>query len=240
MIELQPRPRSTIGDEMDGPGLAVLVVDDRKLTRVGLRVLLDQDPRVNIIGEAFTHGEAILLQRSRHPDVVLIDALAHSIDPQYLCRRLTRENGVGPACVLALVDDMDEDAWGILRSGARGVLLKRSGPDELVAALALVAAGYMVFTPTGSCPGALGPQSGDGERGSLTAREVDVLRLVGHGYSNAEISRLLRIQLSTVKSHVRNVLEKLSLQNRVQAALYAHRAGFLEIEGVAAPNSIYS
>jgi DNA-binding NarL/FixJ family response regulator len=180
-----------------------------------------------------------MLQRTGHHDVVLIDALARNIDPQYLARRLTRENGVEAARILVLVNDMDEDAWGILRSGALGVLLERSGPEELVAALALVSAGYMVFAPsaTGSCPGALGPYAGDLDRSSLTARELDVLRLVGHGYSNAEISRLLRIQLSTVKSHVRSVLEKLSLQNRVQAALYAHRAGFLRVEEVAAPNS---
>jgi DNA-binding NarL/FixJ family response regulator len=222
---------------MDSPGLAVLVVDDRKLTQFGLRVILDQDPRVTIVGEAFTHGEALLLQRSQRPDVVLIDALAHSIDPEYLTKRLTRGDGVEPARILVLVNDMNQDAWGFLRSGARGVLLKRSGPAELTAALALVAAGYMVYAPStaGSCPGLSGNQSG-GDHSSLTARELDVLRLVGHGYRNADISRLLQIQLSTVKSHMRSLLEKLSLQNRVQAALYAHRAGFLFIEE-AAPNS---
>jgi len=222
---------------MDSPSLAVLIVDDRKLAQVGLRVILDQDPRVTVVGEAFTHAEAILLQRSRHPDVVLIDALAYSIDAQYLARRLTRENDVEPARILVLVNEMDGDAWGILRSGALGVLLARSGPEDLVAALALVAAGYMVLVPsaTGSCPGPLGPHSGGGDNSGLTARELEVLRLIGQGYSNADISRLLRIQLSTVKSHVRNVLEKLTLQNRVQAALYAHRAGFLLVEE-ATPN----
>jgi DNA-binding NarL/FixJ family response regulator len=201
---------------------------------MGLRAILDQDPRVAVVGEAFTHAEAILLQRSQHPDVVLIGAFARSIDPRYLARRLTQENGAEPARILALVNEMDEEAWDILRSGAMGVLLERSGPEDLMAALALVAAGYMVFAPSaaGSCPGPLGPQAGTGDHGSLTARELDVLRLVGHGYRNADISRLLQIQLSTVKTHVRSVLEKLSLQNRVQAALYAHRAGYLSVESI--------
>src|SRR5262249_5401793 len=160
---------------MDSPGLAVLVVDDRELTQLGLRVILDQDPRVSVVGEAWSHSEAIMFQRSRHPDVVLIDALAQTIDPQYLARRLTRVDGVEPARILVLVNEMDEHAWGILRSGARGVLLKRSGPAELVAALALVAAGYMVFTPSvaGSCPGAFGAQAGGGDRGSSRAPRAD-------------------------------------------------------------------
>jgi DNA-binding NarL/FixJ family response regulator len=224
-----------MGDVAGAP-LGVLVVYDRRPAPPGLHTILGPEPRVGIVGEAFTHHEAITFHRNGQPDVVLIDALAQAIDARYLTERLTRADGAPPARILVLVDEMDDLAWDIMRGGARGILLKQSRPDQLIAALELVAADYTLFrNPSPPRRGIQMPRWGGAQpetvvSACLTAREVEVLKLIGQAYSNARISRELKIQESTVKSHVRSLLEKLALQNRVQAALYALRAGLVEPE----------
>lgn len=212
--------------------LSVLVVDEGKVNQTGSRAILDRAPRIDVVGAAVSHREAINGQRRFRPDVVLINAVSPGID----ARELTEIFAIGtdgpPVNVLVLVNDMDETAWGIFRSGARGVLLlKQSGPHRLIAALELVATGYVVLAyprrPARPVPhrpannAVVGPTA-------LTARETEVLGQIGHGFSNARISRNLRIQETTVKTHVRSVLDKLALQNRVQAAVYAHRSGLVQ------------
>jgi DNA-binding NarL/FixJ family response regulator len=211
--------------------LTVLVVDDRKLAKAGLRAILDRAPRVHVIAEAASHREAVNCQRRCRPDVVVIDSLARAIDAQALVT-IFADNADGiPVNILVLVDGMNETAWNIFRSGARGVLLKQCRAHELIAALELVATGYVVlaaprppdvdrFAGHSSNGTTIGPSS-------LTAREIQVLGLIGRGFSNARISHNLRIQETTVKTHVRSLLDKLALQNRVQAAIYAHRAGLV-------------
>lgn len=211
--------------------LTVLVVDDRKLSTAGPRAMLERAPRVRVIGAAASHREALNCQKRTRPDVVLIDAVARAIDAQALTAILAESANGTPVNILVLVNGMDETAWKIFHSGARGVLLKQCGARELIAALELVATGYVVLAaPRRPDVPAFAEHSGPGALPgppALTARETEVLSLIGRGFSNARISRNLRIQETTVKTHVRSLLDKLALQNRVQAAIYAHRVGLV-------------
>lgn len=228
------------------PGICTLLVDDRLLAIAGLKTIVQEYPELELVGEASEHDDAIAKVRELSPAVVVIDSLAHSLDALDLTRTLTRDSSIPRTKVLALANVMNEDAWQLMRAGAHGVLLKNSEPTQLVAAIRMVAAGYSLFTnpaPAGCTDIPLpswsiaNPQAAALDQ--LTSREFEVLKLVAQAHTNAEISATLHVSQSTVKSHVRHILEKLGLRNRIHVALYALQIGLVDVDAGRVFSSTY-
>lgn len=204
----------------------VLVVDDQLLVRRGLVKLLELEPALDVVGEAASGEAALHLVRVARPDVVLVDARMPGMDGIELVARLAGEHPGVRALILTTFDD-DEYVVGGLRAGARGYLLKDASPEELADAVGRVAAGETVLAAsvTHRVVAALRrPQEPPQEAaapGGLSARETEVLRLVGAGATNREIAARLFISAGTARNHVSSVLRKLGLRDRTQAALYA-------------------
>jgi DNA-binding NarL/FixJ family response regulator len=217
----------------DGHGtIRVLLVDDRVLTRTGTRAILERYPDFHVIGEANDCGEAVKQILDRRPHVVVIDALAHAIEAVEVTRRIHSDCVKRPSRVLVLINEPDEVSAEALREGAQALLLKGASPDEFASAVRLVARGYAVLAPpTGPYEGvSLRPaarRSRD-ELDKLTERELDVLKQLARGASNAEIADALTLSESTVKSHVQHLLDKLGLRNRIQVVIYAFELGLIE------------
>jgi DNA-binding NarL/FixJ family response regulator len=212
---------------------SVVLADDQELVRSGFRLILEL-AGMQIHGEAGDGRAALELARSTQPDVVLMDIRMPVMDGIEATRRIAQA-GL-PSRVLVLTTfDLDEYVYEALRAGASGFLLKDAGRERLVEAVKTVAAGESLFAPTvlqrlvahfvhRPPPGAARL---DGPLGDLSEREAEVLRLVGRGLSNAEIADELVISQATVKTHVRHVLQKLGLRDRVQAVALAYEAGLL-------------
>ncbi len=212
--------------------IKVLVVDDQRLVRAGFRVILDGEPDMTVVGEAADGVEALRQNREFRPDVVLMDIRMPNMDGLEATRRII---GGSDARVLVLTTfDADEYIYGALEVGASGFMLKDAPPDQLVAAVRAAAAGNALIDasvtrrfiahfaravrPATSVPDILG---------SLTQRELDVLRLLTEGLSNSEIGRRLVVEETTVKTHVSRILMKLGLRDRVQAVIVAYESGFV-------------
>jgi DNA-binding NarL/FixJ family response regulator len=218
--------------------IRVLLADDQALVRAGLRMLLDAQPGLEVAGEAVDGADAIAKVGELRPDVVLMDVRMPGVDGVAATRRLVQAGLVGPdaAAVLVLttfgLDGVVQDA---LRAGASGFLLKDADPEELVRAVRNLAAGDAVLDPAvtrqvleglGRPPGpARDPSALDG----LTGRERAVLAQVALGRSNAEIGAHLDVAEETVKSHVKRLLAKLGVGNRVQAAVLAYETGLVTL-----------
>lgn len=214
----------------------ILVVDDRTVTRAGYRTLFKGKSDLDVVGDAADIKQAVNYAVGLRPDVVVVDSHPSSFDAAEMIKRIGAEVQEDPPPVLILVDEFDERIRRLLRAGARGILLSRSTPDEIVSAVRLVAAGYtLLFPRCGLEPVDGGPApsgdprdaEGDAVLGRLTPREADVLRLIARGCSNAEISAALFVSESTVKSHVQRMLDKLELRNRVHAVIYAYKIGIV-------------
>jgi DNA-binding NarL/FixJ family response regulator len=210
----------------------VLLVDDRSLSLAGLRSILDSENNVTVVGEALEGEQALTLVEELHPDVVVIDALAYRIDAVELAGRMARKFGVGVPAIMLLANVPEDRLLETFRSGVRALLLRQSSSDELIAAVQMVAAGYVLMAPSQvpsiGLRGALTDPdewAANGGLEGLTGREFDVLELVARGLSNSEISDELSVSESTVKSHVRSTLAKLGLRNRVQLVILAYRLG---------------
>jgi DNA-binding NarL/FixJ family response regulator len=213
--------------------IRVLVVDDDALMRAGLRGVLGSDDRIEVVGEAGDGAEAVAHAAALHPDVVLMDVRMPGLDGIAATRDLLAESTDVRVLILTTFEQ-DDYVFGALRAGASGFLLKRARPEELIAAVHAVAAGDSLLSPsvTRTVINALArTPAGDatpvGESGpdELTPRERDVLELLARGMSNAEIAAALVIEESTVKTHVKRVLAKLRLRDRVQAVIYAYERG---------------
>jgi DNA-binding NarL/FixJ family response regulator len=211
----------------------VLVVDDQEIVRTALRLVIDRREGLSVVGEAGDGEEAVALAAALCPDVVLMDVRMPGTTGVEATRRIVREwPGPGPVPrVLVLTTfDLDEYVHAALRAGAVGFLLKTSRPEQLAAALRAAAEGEPVLSPTVTrrlidTVTAL-PTPAPAPAGvPLTEREVQVLVLVARGLSNARIAADLGLSEATVKSRVNRILTRLGLENRVQAALYAHQAG---------------
>jgi DNA-binding NarL/FixJ family response regulator len=208
----------------------VLVVDDHPLIRSGLRVLLAEEPSVELVGEAATGGEAIAAAAALQPDVVLMDLNLPDIDGVQATRRILTEHPQSKVLVLTMLED-DDSLRAALQAGARGYLLKGAGGDETVRAILSVAAGDAVFSApvadrvldaaTPAPPAATARRTFP----ELTDREHDVLALLAEGCSNAAIAETLFLQPKTVRNYVSAVLAKLGVQDRVEALLLAREAG---------------
>ena len=211
-----------------------VVVDDQALVRAGLRVILDSEPDLEVVGEAGDGVEALELVRALAPDVVLMDLRMPRLDGVATTRRLTSNNEwTGRVLVLTTYGD-DENVYDALAAGASGFLLKTSPPEELVRAVRRVAAGDALIAPEvttrlvadfmrGPRPGRTVPAQLD----RLTERELDVLRQVASGRSNADIASHLHLSEATVKTHLNRVFTKLGLRDRAQAVVLAYESGLI-------------
>jgi DNA-binding NarL/FixJ family response regulator len=215
--------------------VSVLIADDQALVRAGFRSILEAQPGIKVVGEAADGRDAVALARHRHPDVVLMDIQMPDIDGLEATRRIVE--GADPddsiAVLMLTTFDLNEYVYEALRAGASGFLLKDVLPEDLVAAVRVVAAGDGLIAPTitkrliehfaRSAPPTTPPRGLD----ELTPREVEVLTLLARGLSNAEIADELVISAATVKTHVKRVLSKLGARDRVQAVVAAYEAGLV-------------
>ncbi len=205
--------------------IRILLVDDHTVVRQGLRMFLSLDRELEIIGEAADGVEAVAQAQRLRPDVVLMDLLMPRMDGIAATAVIRRE--LPDTEVIALTSVLeDEKVIGAIKAGAIGYLLKDTQADELCRAIKAAAAGQVQLSPQTAARlmrEVRAPESPD----SLTERETDVLRLLAQGLSNKEIAQTLTIGEKTVKTHVSNILAKLSVPSRTQAALYAVRIGLV-------------
>jgi DNA-binding NarL/FixJ family response regulator len=211
----------------------VLIVDDDALMRAGLRGILSNDQAIDVVGEAVDGRDAVYRTRLLTPDVVLMDVRMPDLDGISATRELLAAFPETRVVILTTFEQ-DDYIFGALRAGASGFLLKRTSPEELVAAVHTIAAGDSLLSPsvTSRVIERMARQPGpdperDGLLDELTPRERDVLELVARGLSNAEIAGALMIEESTVKTHVKRLLAKLDVRDRVQAVIFAHQRGLV-------------
>lgn len=210
----------------------ILIADDHSVVRQGLRMFLGLDPELEVVAEATDGSEALRLARELRPDVVLMDLLMPKMDGIAATREVRRE--LPDTEVLALTSVLEDAAVvNAVRAGAIGYLLKNTEADELCRAIKAAAAGQVQLSPEAAARlmrEVRAPESPE----TLTERETDVLRLLAEGKANKQIAVTLGIGEKTVKTHVSNVLAKLGVQSRTQAALYAARIGLVPTTQVGA------
>jgi DNA-binding NarL/FixJ family response regulator len=212
--------------------IRVLLVDDQALVRSGFRMILEARDDIDVVGEAENGRDAIELAAVTSPDVILMDVRMPELDGVEATRRILG-GGTGARVLMLTTFDLDEYVVQAIRAGASGFLLKDVRPAELVDAIRVVAAGDALLAPSvtrrlldrfaRAVPDDQTPPALDG----LTERELEILRLVAQGLSNAEIAERLVVGETTVKTHVSAVLRKLGLRDRVQAVIAAYDAGLV-------------
>jgi DNA-binding NarL/FixJ family response regulator/class 3 adenylate cyclase len=220
----------------DSRALRVLIVDDQALVRAGFRMILEAEEDIEVVGEAADGAEAVAESERLKPDVVLMDVRMPEMDGIEATRRLLGQDDAATKVVMLTTFDMDEYVYDALRAGASGFLLKDVPPEQLVAGIHAVASGDALLAPSvtrrvieefvrrpPSSVRALPPKLSE-----LTAREVEVLKLIARGLSNAEIATQLFVSETTVKTHVAHVLMKLDLRDRVQAVVLAYETGLVQ------------
>ncbi len=212
----------------------VLVVDDDDLMRAGLRAVLSTDDTIDVVGEAADGHAAVQAARLHSPDIVLMDVRMPTMDGIAATRALLDDDDRIRVLILTTFED-DEYVFGALRAGASGFILKRTRPEDLIAAIHTVAVGNSLLSPSvtrkvidRAARQAAPPDPALTRRlRTLTPRERDVLKLIGRGLSNAEIAGTLVVEESTVKTHVKRILAKLHLRDRVQAVVLSYEAGLV-------------
>jgi DNA-binding NarL/FixJ family response regulator/class 3 adenylate cyclase len=216
--------------------IRVLIVDDQALVRAGFRMILDSEEGIEVAGEASNGREAVTEAKRIEPDVVLMDVRMPEADGIEATRILLGPESVDTRVVMLTTFDMDEYVYEALRAGASGFLLKDVPPEQLVAGIRAVASGDALLAPSITRrvieefvrrpPDSV--RTLPAELEELTARELEVLKLVARGLSNAEVAKELFVGETTVKTHVAHVLMKLKLRDRVQAVVYAYESGLVE------------
>ena len=210
--------------------IRVLLADDQAVVRYGLRLILESEPDIAVVGEAVDGLDAVSAVERLRPDVVLMDIRMPRLDGIAAVRRIAASGAAARALVLTTFD-LDDYVFDALRAGASGFLLKEAPPEDLVAAIRLVAAGDGLLAPSVTrrviqeFARRPAPARRDGRHELLTARELEVLRLVARGLNNEEIARELFLSRTTVKTHVGRILAKLGLRDRVQAVVHAYESG---------------
>ena len=213
--------------------IRVLLCDDQALVRSGFRLILESREDIEVVGEVEDGREAIELTRRVDPDVILMDVRMPNVDGVEATRRLVA-GGSRARIIILTTFDLDEYVYEAIRAGASGFLLKDVQPAQLVDAIRVVAAGEALLAPSvtrrlldrfaHTLPGEEKPPP---ELTSLTERELEVLKLLAGGLSNAELAERLFLSETTVKSHISSVLRKLGLRDRVQAVVLAYEAGLV-------------
>lgn len=213
--------------------IRVLLVDDQELVRYGFRLMLDATPGIVVVGEADDGERAVGAAERLQPDVILMDVRMPGMNGIEATRRVLARRPATRVLVLTTYD-LDDYAFGALRAGAAGFLLKDTRPEQLVAAIEAVHAGDAVVSPritahliATAAPHLGGRQTDDVEStlAALTTREREIFVLIGQGRTNGEIAAALHLSDSTVKAHVGRVLSKLELRNRVDAVIRAYELG---------------
>jgi DNA-binding NarL/FixJ family response regulator len=215
------------------PRVKVLIVDDDALMRAGLRGVLASDEGIELVGEADDGRQAAYRTRLLEPDVVVMDVRMPDLDGISATREVL-EAFPEVKVVILTTFEQDDYIFGALSAGASGFLLKRTRPEELIAAIHTIAAGDSLLSPSVTSrvieqmAGLPAPDAaGDPRLAELTAREREVLEHVARGLSNAEIAATLVIEESTVKTHVKRILAKLDARDRVQAVIFAYETGLI-------------
>jgi DNA-binding NarL/FixJ family response regulator len=213
--------------------IRVLLCDDQALVRSGFRMILEARPDLEVVGEAEDGLQAVELAVRSEPDVILMDVRMPNIDGVEAIRRIVAA-GSGARVIVLTTYDLDEYVYDAIRAGASAFLLKDVRPTQLVEAIRIVAAGDALLAPSvtrrlldrfaRSLPGR---EPAPAALSSLTEREVEVLRLLASGMSNAELAEHLFVSEATVKSHISNILRKLGVRDRVQAVILAYEAGLV-------------
>ncbi|MFD6182733.1 response regulator [Streptomyces goshikiensis] len=215
------------------PPLRIVLADDERMVRTALRVILEAEPDLEVVGEAASGAEAVPLVRSLAPDVVLMDVRMPEIDGIRATEQILATMAEPPRIVVVTTFENDAYVYDALRAGAAGFLLKRADPDELIGAVRLVARGDSLLFPAAvralaAAHTAGGPApAAPAWAARLTDRESDVLRLMATGLSNHELSERLGVGPQTVKTHVAAVLAKTGSRDRTQAVIAAYEGGFL-------------
>ncbi|HEX9506617.1 MAG TPA: response regulator transcription factor [Acidimicrobiia bacterium] len=219
----------------------VLIADDDHLMRAGLIELLSADPSIEIIGEASTGREAVERARRLGPDVVLMDVRMPDLNGIAATRELA-QSAPNVRVLILTTFEQDDYVFGALRAGASGFLLKRTRPEDLIAAVHTIAAGDSLLSPavTRRVIDRMAQQptpdlAGHARLDQLTAREGEVLGLVARGLSNREIAATLVVEESTIKTHVKRILMKLGLRDRVQVVIFAYETGMNQPVAVTHP-----
>ena len=215
------------------PPIGVLIADDQPMVRAGLRMILELEPDIDIVGEAADGEEAVSLAAQTAPDVILMDVRMPHLDGLEATRRIVRGREDGPRVLILTTFDLDAYVYEALQSGASGFVLKDIQPEKLVDAIHVIAEGAALLSPTVTRrlieefvrrpPDVVTPPPRELEQ--LTARESEILRLVARGLSNAEIAAQAFVSEPTVKTHVARILMKLGLRDRVQVVVYAYEHG---------------
>jgi DNA-binding NarL/FixJ family response regulator len=220
--------------------IRVLVVDDQSMVRAGFRLLLADEPDIDVVAEAGNGLDAVAQAARFHPDVVLMDIRMPQLDGLEATRRILAADATARILILTTFD-LDEYVFEALRAGASGFVLKDDPPEQLIAAVRTIASGEALLSPAitkrviqhftrrhQQAP----PRAVE----SLTSRELEVFGLISRGLSNAEIGQELFISDTTVKTHVTRLLQKLDLRDRAQAIVLAYQTGLFEASG-AEPDS---
>ncbi|MFJ8687476.1 response regulator [Micromonospora wenchangensis] len=213
----------------------VVIVDDQALVRAGFRMVLDSQPDLSVVGEAIDGADALRVLAGVEADVVVMDLRMPTMDGVEATRRICAASTDGRPRVLVLTTfDTEADAFAALRAGASGFLLKNVPPEELLAAIRVVAEGDSVVAPSitrrllDRFADRLGPAPAQDPRlAQLTDREREILLLVAQGLANAEIAARVHVAEATVKTHVGRILAKLQLRDRVQAVVLAYESGLV-------------
>jgi len=210
----------------------VLIADDQDLVRTGLRMILDAQADIEVIGEAANGRDAVAMARDLRPDVCLFDIRMPELNGIEAAQLLAGPGVNDPMAIVVITTfDLDEYVHSALKAGARGFLLKDAGPELLAQAIHAAANGEALISPSVTArllsefaklpSGAQQMQPDE----PLTAREEEVLITVARGYSNTEIAEALHISLSTVKTHLASLMQKLGARNRVEVAIWAYESG---------------
>jgi DNA-binding NarL/FixJ family response regulator len=213
--------------------IRIVIADDQELVREGLRMMLDAEPDLAVVGEAGNGGEALAAARAHDPDVLVMDVRMPELDGIEATRRLVAAGGRARVLMLTTFD-LDEYVYRAMKAGASGFLLKDATREQLAAAVRTIATGDALLAPvitrrliedfcqrpppTAGLPDAVS---------HLSQRELEVLRMLARGLSNAEIAARLYLSETTVKSHVARILAKLDLRDRVQTVVFAYEAGIV-------------
>ena len=212
--------------------IRVLIADDQTLVRSGFRMILEDEADIEVVGEAADGDEAVAAAKRVRPDIALLDIRMPRVDGLEAARRIIAE-GASVRVVMLTTFDVDEYVFRAISYGATGFLLKDVTPEQLVASVRLVAAGEALLAPAitrrlidrfardAARPAPVGLSE-------VTGREMDVVRQVARGLSNAEIATVLHLSPATVKTHVARILSKLGLRDRVQLVVVAYESGLVE------------
>jgi DNA-binding NarL/FixJ family response regulator len=218
--------------------LEILIADDQEMVRAGFRMILDAEPDMRVVAEASDGRQALDAARRTEPEVVVMDIRMPVLDGVAATRRLVSELDPPPHVVIVTTFDDDDNLYEALRAGASGFLLKNSPPEQLIEAVRATAAGEGMLSTsvTRRVIGELARRSPSTQAqpdalAELTEREVEVLRLIARGLSNAEIAEELVITPGTAKTHVSRILSKLELRDRVQAVVLAYETGLVRAPG---------